>query len=73
MLSKLKQEALNQTLICDVWRTAKYGETSVKRFTKLRTVISPHYYKLPLRSENKESLSKVQARCGSVAYLVTAS
>lgn len=58
--------------MCDVWRISKYGETSVKQFTKLRAMISPHYYKLPLPSENKDSLSKVQAKCGSVAYLVRA-
>lgn len=58
--------------MCDNWLTAKYGETSLKRFTKVRTMISPHYYKLPLPSENKDLLSKVQAKCGSVAYLVRA-
>lgn len=44
----------------------------VKQFTKRRTMISPHYYKLLLRSENKDSLSKVQAKCGSVALDVAA-
>lgn len=58
--------------MCDIWPSAKTGETSLERFTKVRTMISLDYYKLSLPSENKDLLSKVQAKCGSVAYLVRA-